>query len=266
MNNWTGIILFLIFVGVPVLKQVAEYLQRKKEAREIGKVRELREFDALRTGSVASSTSSPPPRPTSQYTQSGQVNAADRLREIQAKRREALERARRHANAGVDIAIGVATTGQPPAARPTPRARSISGARPVQGARPRPPAPGTRGSPRQPAPGSLIGGRAPLPSRQVARTPTPQQRSRPTPRSVLPTAPPFEPLLTTAVKRKRAKHAEMGAHSTVHRLVADAEQGAVIRELHAAVSAKQLAQMSPIAWRRALVLQEVLSKPIALRQ
>ena len=230
----------------------------------IEKERTRREYDALRTGSVSQQT---PSRTVSQYTQSGQVNAADRLREIQAKRRESLEQARRHANAGVDIAIGVATTGPPPIKRPISAARAASGARSASSARPASSGPQpARRVPRQPAPGPLIGGRAPLPSRQGTRAPSPQQRSRPTSRAVLKAAPPLEPLLTRAVKRKRAQHAELGSHSEVHRLIADVEPTSRVGHSRTAISAGQLARMSPLAWRTAIVMREVLSPPIALRQ
>jgi hypothetical protein len=254
-GSWPQILFVLLLVVAPAIKQIVEGLERKKQARALDQQRNRREMDELRTGSVAPAEKA---TPSSQYQQSGQVNAADRLREIQAKRREALERARKQAQTGLGIATGVVVGTQATPSRPT--------ARPTPST-PRPPARGPR--PTGPTAGPLIGGRAPLPSRQPTRPAVPQpprqqassQRSQPR----TPTQP-LSPLHAPPARRTRAQHARQGSHTTVHRLVQDAEEGVKIRESHAAVSPGELASMSRNAWRKAMVLQELLAPPIALRE
>lgn len=265
--SWPQVIFLILIVVVPAIKQIMEGLERKKQARLIDQQRSRREMDTLRTGRAAPADE---PRPTSQYQQSGQVNAADRLREIQAKRREALERARKQAQSGLDAAAGLVAGTQASIAGPIARPSTKPTARP-QPSMPRPPVRSPR--PTGPAAGPLIGGRAPLPSRQPTQTPSPQPASRPTSqpqrvqrgRSTPRTPPPLSPLHTPTTQRRRAQHASQGDHSTVHRIVQDAEEGVVIRDARAAVSAHEIKSMSPTAWRKALVLQELLSPPIALR-
>ncbi len=269
--SWPQIIFVILLVVVPAIKQIMEGLERKKQARAIDQQRNRREMDTLRTGRESPADK---PRPTSQYQQSGQVNAADRLREIQAKRREALERARKQAQSGLDAAAGLVAGTQASIAGPIARPGTKPTARP-QPSMPRPPVRTPR--PTGPTAGPLIGGRAPLPSRMPTQAPAPQpatrpqsrpasqpqrvQRGRSTPR----TPPPLSPLHTPTTQRRRTQHASQGDHSTVHRIVQDAEEGVVIHDARAAVSAREIKSMSPIAWRKALVLQELLAPPIALR-
>lgn len=252
-GGWINILFILVVIGAPVLKQIIDAIQRKKEARLIEQERDRRQIDALRTGTTASSAAKESPR-AAQYQQSGQVSAANRLQEIQEKRRAALERARQQARSGMDPAASASTRPTTPSSvvrsSPAPRTRSIQTA----------PMP-SQSAPRPGSPGPLIGGRAPLPSRQPSRTAQPQQRQQ----RVAPVAKPLGTLLSQTTRRKRAAHARQGDHSSVHRLVADAEEGAKIEQTHAAVSPGELSKMSVSDWRKAMVLQELMGPPIALR-
>ncbi len=248
--KWPSIIALAVFILLPALKQIADYLERKKQQRSIEGERQHRRQESLRTGrpmALAPKRARP----------AGAVSASDRLREIQEKRRQALEQARRRAQTqlqqaaqGMSEALGVPVEFR--AARPTSAGsarapgRAVSPGRTVSPGRPQPtivgPVPPTA---RRQRPASPARSRAPLPSAKAKAAPEP---------------------LSKPFSRRRREHAKLGEHSSVHRLVADAEPGVVIEEGHAAVSPRELAQMSAMAWRRALVLQEVLSPPLALRE
>ena len=249
--SWLSYVALALFILLPAIKQIAEHLERKKQQRSIQGERQRRQQDSLRTGRPMSV-------PQKRAPAAGAVSASDRLREIQEKRRQALEQARQRAQTqlqqaaqgmseALGLPVGPPRAGRAGSAGPGRAAARVGPPRPtVSPGRPQPIIVGPVPQPvRRQRPTSPARLRAPLPSAKARAAPEPLSK-------------PFSSL--------RREHSKLAEHLQVHRLVADAEAGVVIEEPHAAVSPRQLAKMDAKAWRLAIVLQEVLSPPLALRE
>lgn len=242
--NYIQIIVLLLFVGFSVLSWVFRKLQEQAQVRRVQMERERRQMEMLRTGKPGENEP-PPAAPTSD---------AERLRDLAARRQAQLQELRRRAQERVRAGQG----------------------RPQQPSREPPPLifiPGTTGPtvPQQ-RPGQRPAARSRVPQPAPARTPVPARPGRATPgqdqraRQPQPVPRPPQPTRRRDDLRRLTRAPEPAPPPAVP--VAPAPPATARGAPHRPAGGVLLdpSRISAADWRRAIVMNELLSPPLSLRE
>lgn len=256
----TQIIIFIIVMLGYAVAHVAKKLQEQAEIKRAREEAHRRHLESLRTGRVEDTTAAGAPAAPRQPEPVSHQEATQRLKELAERRREQLEELRRRA-------MGQARTPSAPSAppvappRPAPaRAAPVPRQRPQQAPRsvpqqgdtsPRPidrPAPvqKSRQSPAQ-RPAAREQGRGPRPA--------PAQRSRPVEAERT-----TETVIAERAAAYRAADAQAAADEAMRPAAPATPARAALGKLLVAGAKPGLAE-----WRRAMMLRELLSPPVAMR-
>lgn len=255
--NYIQLIILLLFVGFSVVSWVIRKLQEQSQVRRIQTERERRELEMLRTGRALEPET--PPVATGADSDRLRDLAARRQAQLQELRRRAQERTRAERGPGGPgrespvvsipgsagpIVVERTRTPRPPVAAPPPRPVPLG----------RSPAPVRRSGQgaAQPPIASRTARMGPSPADQRRRPAQPPQRepsrrrAEPVTRPAAPPPPAAEAPSPAAVPPPQLVGSHRGSFST----------GAVM------VAGQKL---TPDEWRRAFIVKELLSAPIALR-
>jgi hypothetical protein len=278
LHQWINLIIFLVVVGGGAISWVFKKLNEQAQIKRAQSDRERRIEQELRTGrtdrptGVLVSADAAQPGPGA-APQAGHADARRRLQELAERRQRQLEELRRRQQASQRGGAGepVVLVGTPPTA-PAPPVRPA--------ARPLPPVV------RKPPPVVIMGpGRA-------DQTNLPRQAAPVTGRNVSRTARPAPPPRTTAPApaaltrdqdgkrrgKERARKAAAEREKEQHRAAAEARDtretasqllvpGSPSRSWNVAEVAQFLkTPKTPADWRRAILMREVLSAPITIRE
>lgn len=239
--SWLQILIPVLFVLGPVLGQIIKKINEQAELRRIEMERQRIRDEMLRTGRAPAEAQSrestrSAPRPTPQ----GGAAARTNLEEIAKRRQAQLEELRRRQQAARAQASARPTPARPvpptapgrpgPQAHPTPQPRPTAG--PTPQARPQPV--------RRPAPPAQ---RRPAPTRSA---PTPRRPSRSRTPEVVPPA---------AIRKRQRRLGEVGGLGSIE----------VVAPPTAATPTPVRIPRTTDAWRRAIVLSELLAPPVSLR-
>ncbi len=267
--NWNpNLILFLIFIGLPLLQWIAQKIKEQRDAAKAKENIRRRQEETLRTGRAPSEDER-----EARERASTQTNVDAAKREAMQKRQEQLRELRRKQIQAQAEARARARQTQSTKPRPAPSARV-----------PQQPTSAPRQAPRTTP--------MPLPQQSRHSQPSPPaQRSRapqPTPVRNAPLERPggtrpsdFERITkqrqAEAAKRQAMLQAQAAigdrlGESAVRPMLAQSERGRTGADVsapdasHATTSgADLLANLDADDWRRGIVLAEVLGRPIALR-
>lgn len=242
------LIFFIAVAAVPAIGALLRWVEQQREKRRILAERERLRLEALRTGRVELLQGQPkstrsagmPAQATSR-----EEMAARRQREMQARLRERLEQQRRSTASQQGVP---STRSAPPSRRPAPPVRQIPSQRP-------PPPPMRSGQPQA----------RPQPRPQQRPQPRPQspqqrpQRSRPErprqPVAKIPAAPQFlEGPLSTLPPAGGIEREEIGSSREAAQLRASG------------ASTRMGGNLTRERLREAIVMREVLDRPLALRE